>query len=410
MSRLRRPHRLATAVAAVVAALALTVAASACSEVGGEALVVNGEATSYQEFQDELDAFADNEAFVAALEGGGVSVSGEGEGTLSSALVAQIATLRITSELISQEVDERDLEVTDADVAQGQQLAQQQLPGYADFPDEYRAQLDAWFGDRVALEAALAEEAGDEGVPEVTDEQVREQYDANPDAFEERCLRIIVADGEAAAQGAVDRIAGGEDFATVAAEVSQDPSSAQGGDISCISLAELPAELSDAIRDLPLDQTSGIIEVTSTQTPVFVVAEVYESTSTSFEEAEADIRAQLEAQAEAAAQQDGGPLNLFLGEALASAEVEVASRYGSWDEESLTVVPPEGPTITTLAPGTGAPVDPNTGQPVDPATGQPVDPATGQPVDPNTGQPVDPATGQPIDPATGQPVDPAAGG
>jgi len=59
-----------------------------------------------------------------------------------------------------------------------------------------------------------------------------------------------------------------------------------------------------------------------------------------FADVEAQIRTQLETPAE-------DPLNAFLAEALADADVEVNPRYGSWDAETMTVVPPEGPESTT---------------------------------------------------------------
>lgn len=77
--------------------------------------------------------------------------------------------------------------------------------------------------------------------PEVTDEQARAFYDENPDQFqapEMRTVSHILVKTPEEAQAVEQRLAAGEDFATVATEVSTDPGSKDNGG----SLGQVPTE------------------------------------------------------------------------------------------------------------------------------------------------------------------------
>ncbi|HDZ59162.1 MAG TPA: hypothetical protein ENH44_00055, partial [Actinobacteria bacterium] len=84
--------------------------------------------------------------------------------------------------------------------------------------------------------------------PEITDEEARAYYDANPDQFQQPEMRkvshILVATPEEA-QAVKARLDAGEDFATVAKEVSTDPGSKDKGG----SLGEVPSENSGFVPE-----------------------------------------------------------------------------------------------------------------------------------------------------------------
>ncbi|HJR68434.1 MAG TPA: SurA N-terminal domain-containing protein, partial [Gammaproteobacteria bacterium] len=115
------------------------------------------------------------------------------------------------------------------------------------------------------VELALADIAA--GI-EVSDDELRELYDEERERFattEERKARhilIAVDDDEesarAAADAAVTRLRSGEDFATLAAELSADAGSkAQGGDLGWWGRGSLPAPFEDALFALGVGEISA---------------------------------------------------------------------------------------------------------------------------------------------------------
>lgn len=108
----------------------------------------------------------------------------------------------------------------------------------------------------------------------VTDEDVRSWYQAHPNEFagEERVrarhIFLPVPAGatpaqEAAvrAQGEVirNRLLAGEDFATVARQVSKGPSAAEGGDLGYLKRGTIQPELEKVVFSLQENQISGLI-------------------------------------------------------------------------------------------------------------------------------------------------------
>jgi hypothetical protein len=222
------------------------------------------------------------------------------------------------------------------------------------------------------------------GITPVTDDVVRESYDASLDTvYTTRCVNGIAVDptdpdpeatGEAIAQALRD----GEDFDDVVAENSPDPANPAGGDFGCVDRQTLSSEpeLAEAVFAAELEEVVGPIATTNGT----LVLVVYDEQVTAFEDVEATIRADLE---DANLNALLGAAQARIGELLVDADVVVDPRYGSWgytDEAGLPVddpakavsagiVPPEGPA--------DAPVDPDDTV-VDPLTGLPPG-ATGDP-------------------------------
>jgi hypothetical protein len=74
-------------------------------------------------------------------------------------------------------------------------------------------------------------------------------------------FRLIVVGSEAAAQSVADRLRRGASAAAIASAESLDPSSAQGGLVGPVMLAELRPELRDALSGLTPGQTTGIVRL-----------------------------------------------------------------------------------------------------------------------------------------------------
>jgi parvulin-like peptidyl-prolyl isomerase len=109
----------------------------------------------------------------------------------------------------------------------------------------------------------------------VSDQEVRSYYDAHPDDFKHpeqvklRMILIMVKEGadkteedaaKARAEAALKRVTGGEDFAKVAGEVSEDPrSKVQGGEIGWVHKGMLLPELESAVWPLKAGEVSAVL-------------------------------------------------------------------------------------------------------------------------------------------------------
>jgi hypothetical protein len=237
--------------------------------------------------------------------------------------------------------------------------------------------------DGLAAASVLSQEFAAEAEPvEVDDAAVRAYYDENVEQFsaEESCARhILVTAGDpesgvepteeevAAARTEIEEIAAeidaGGDFATLAAERSDDTGSApDGGDLSCNPRETFIPEFDEALWGLEVGAVSGPVE---SEAGVHLIL-VYDRRTPTFDDVAEEIRAQLESQSEQdtqAASQAG--FEAWFSEAVTAADVTVDPRYGTWgfftiDQETGTeteverdeamfarVVPPGGPTTTT---------------------------------------------------------------
>lgn len=207
------------------------------------------------------------------------------------------------------------------------------------------------------VQGKLAEEGG------ISEEELRAQYEANPEQFQSATVSHILVETEEQAQDVLDRLEAGEDFAALAQELSQDPGSGQnGGSLGSQPRGTYVEPFSEAVysEDTEIGEVVGPVE---TQFG-FHLIRVDERTTPSFEE----VRPQLEAQLSGAAFGD------FLDSVFADITVEVDPYYGTWDTDQRMVVPiaPEGD-------ATDAPADGATGAPADEATDAPADGATDAP-------------------------------
>ena len=178
------------------------------------------------------------------------------------------------------------IEITEADVAIAAEDPSLSLPQMG---EEQRRGIiigyliDLKLGARAATEAQLAESEDferrlgyfrdklllDEYLQRrveaaVTEEAARALYDetlAAVEPEEEVRARHILVPAEEEAQAVVARLEAGEDFAAVAADVSQDPGSrAQGGDLGFFTRERMVAPFAEAAFALEPGQTSGPVQ------------------------------------------------------------------------------------------------------------------------------------------------------
>ena len=109
----------------------------------------------------------------------------------------------------------------------------------------------------------------------VADQDVRKYYDNNPEKFkapeEVKASHILIKfdpkkadeakknDARTALEGVKDRLKNGEDFAKVAKEVSEGPSSKSGGDLGFITRGQMVKPFEDAVFALQPGEISDII-------------------------------------------------------------------------------------------------------------------------------------------------------
>lgn len=150
----------------------------------------------------------------------------------------------------------------------------------------------------VALREAVELVLGDFPKTSWTEEQLRAYYQAHEADYrrpEEVHLRqILVADRDDAEQ-AHAAIAGGEDFAQVAARFSQEPNAQMGGDQGRLAREDLPASYADAIFSLSAGEVTDIVTA-DYGFHIFQVVERHPAEVQSFEAVAGEIRGVLERQ------------------------------------------------------------------------------------------------------------------
>jgi len=358
------------------AALVLAAAAvlGACGEDGEArpAAIVGGTEIAPQEVVDELEAIAANDAYRAAIEGeggdqAGTPVLGDDDGTFDAAFAGQVLSRQITYTLVLNEVAARELEVDDEcrDAAREDIIANNLTPAFADdpdvdpeavfdaFPDGYRDQLLEWNA------AVLALQADGIGQPCVADDPVAAYFEANEDDFAGTCVSHILVATVEEATAIGGELAAGADFDATATARSTDPSATEGGSLGCFPesapfpfvepfAAAIPGLAVGAVS-APVQTEFGfhLIRVDSIGVPELD-----------------DVR---ETVAAAIAEAASAAFGEFFDEALASVEVDVDPRYGTWDPAQAAVVPASAtaPEDDPATGGTDAPVEP----PAPPADG-----------------------------------------
>jgi peptidyl-prolyl cis-trans isomerase SurA len=122
--------------------------------------------------------------------------------------------------------------------------------------------------------------------------QLMTMFGWTPDQFRTRVVRPVVlaeqvgeaisadaarqADRKAQAEAAYERVAGGEDFAAVATEVSSDASATAGGDVGSVLLSDIPEEWRGSIESLAVGDYSKVVDGKA----VFMIFKVTAKTGT----------------------------------------------------------------------------------------------------------------------------------
>lgn len=380
---------------------ALAIVAGACAGGSGSAglspdtaLKVNDWNLSRATFLDELQQVASNQRYLQArtATNGGAPYQVFQPGTTEPvpAAATELLNERVSFRLAEEELQRRNVAVTDADRQQAiglvgaslqraqnaasppaaspdtsttsttiaitdetRQLGQAVLDG---FPGSYRQVLLDGLSSLVALQRSLSG-GGD------NETQIRDLYEKTK---EETCVsQILVKPNPQAGQADPQtgkpiigtdveyqqalikatelrlKLIGGADFAATAKESSDDTTTKdRGGDLGCRPRLSYVQAFDDAVWQL---EPNTLSEPVKTDFGYHLVL-VREKRVVPFEEA----RPALE---QAVVQDQGNKLQAWLTEATKTARVDVNAAYGTWDPFNGTVVPPGGQsTNLTLAP------------------------------------------------------------
>jgi parvulin-like peptidyl-prolyl isomerase len=324
-SFLARLRLLALAAAAV---LALAACAPGPGGNPNAAAVVDGDDIPITEVERRFETVAENPQIAPQLEA-------DEDGAFEQQVQAQILSQLIQSRLLRQGAAELGVEVTDADVEEQRAAIVEQVGGEEAFEEIIEQnnlseeEVDDQLRDLAYQEQV--QEALTEDV-EVTDEEVAAFYEENADTRygEVASARHILVESEEEAEEALERVEEGEEFASVAEDMSTDTASAeQGGDLGEFTRDRMVPEFADAVFEAEPGELVGPVE---TQFGYHVIEVTERSDGPTLDEASDDIREELRQQREQEAVQ------AWLAERNREADVEVNPRFGQWDPEMGQVV------------------------------------------------------------------------
>ncbi len=235
MTRLRRTTPRPLVVGAV--ALAGALAVSSCSTVTSDAARVGDASLSRSDFEAVLSGLGD-------VAPGVVAPSGAYNGSSARSLL----TSWITTEVLRDDLASRGIEITDDDRAQ----TEQQLSVDPSWADASAAVRDFF------VETVFDRETG---TPEA---ELAARYADGPAAIGVACVRALIVETDAEAADALGRLEAGESFSDVAADVSFDPSAADGGALTdpnsglpCLSWESFQSSANPALVDPLASATPG---------------------------------------------------------------------------------------------------------------------------------------------------------
>lgn len=338
-------------------ALATVMVLSACSSLSDtRAVAVNGDTISAEAIEAELVAIRGNERYREIVEEGlagqglALTVAGEGQGSFDTAFVARLLTLGVYYELLEQEMAERGVQVSDADLEENRPQAVASVGG-----DQIFGAFPAGYQDQLVRRQALTRRTQELVAPAPTPEELRAFYEENKADYVGVCVSHIFSNpqvrGPDEARTRIEdlarQLAEGADFRVLAREQSDDAAAAaEAGSLGCGGQGRFIPEFEQAAFSLPVGQVSAPVETGAG----FHLILVESRGELPFEEVQADVAQVLEGQR-------ATEFTAFVDDLTCEADVDVNPRYGSWtdacDEPEVpgTIVPPEGPVTTLPRPG-----------------------------------------------------------
>lgn len=160
-------------------------------------------------------------------------------------------------------------------------------------------------------------------------DRIEALFTDDPTSITEVCARHILVETSDDAQGVIEALDAGEDFATLATEQSIDTGT-PGGDLGCSPASRYVPEFADATVVAPIGEIFGPVQ-TDFGFHVIIVDGRTAPTLEEVQENPADYVDEATINAE---------IGTFLGGALSSVEIVIASNVGTWDPDTLGITPP----------------------------------------------------------------------
>lgn len=278
---------------------------SSCSSVRTDAAVVDGDTLSRDTFETLLDGYAD-----------AIPTSRHGNGAVDISIARGLITDWVTTHILVTELAHEGREISNDDLDEARAILEPQ-DGFATAGPETQ--------DFYVLATAVRRVFND--TFGVSDGDARDAYDNGQ--TEIVCLRGILTDDADAINAAALRLSTGEDFATVATEVSTDSTKANGGILSdqqtgseCLSLSSLVDGAPELVQPLFGVRPGGNTAPFELSTGGWAILHIR-----TYDEVANEVRDSLGSQAA-----DGARIA-----AVSASEVSVSSEYGRWDPTTGTV-------------------------------------------------------------------------
>ena len=293
-----------------VLTLTVLTTATSCSSVTKDAARFNGESLSNSEFDDLLLGYAAAvpEAFLTS-------------GNLDISVAQAIVQNWISTKAVIAALDKAGISITDED-RNAALTALQAEAGFNDAPQVVQ--------DFYVLASASQSVANREF--EVNTDDLKALYEDRATQSGAVCLRAILVATQEEIDAVTARIDAGEDFATIAQEVSIDSSAENGGALQdrtsgsgCLEQAtfesQVTPEFLTALTDAKVGQVTASFEIPTVGWVVLLVRP--------FDEVADDVAGLL-----------AGNGAIEAGRSvLGSAKVWVSPEYGHWDPTTLSIVP-----------------------------------------------------------------------
>lgn len=337
--------------------LTLALVGSSCSSANPVALQVGEWQLSSSDFQDQLNSFADVYAQATSEAEANQRLRGTTEGTWSTSFTAQFLNDQLSLQLAKIAVEQRGLEVTEADVNEARTQLEQNYATqsgqsvFGNLSESYQKVLVEGVAAQSVLAAELEQDA-------TTDEALRRLYDASGDTYAtpQACASHILVlagtpDGRTTPSDAayaealarmqeIERGLTVDNFATVATASSEDTGSApDGGDLGCAPVGAYVTEFDDAVWSQPVGEIGEPVRTVYGYHVILVRSRGV----LTFDDVKDQLRQQVQQNPELLVEAELARLAREVG-------VTVDGRYGDFDEATGQITTPAGPSqpSTTL--------------------------------------------------------------
>jgi peptidyl-prolyl cis-trans isomerase C len=243
---------------------------------------------------------------------------GDGADTVPIATASEALTTLVQLAVLEEALDEVGGELTAADLDDARATLEAQGTMLDDLPTAYADQQVEFQALQNAIRAAI----------DVPEDELQALYEERVGDYAQVCLSVLVVETEAEADAARSRVLDGEDFASVAADVSLDPAAAEtGGDAGCAATADAAAQLGLGLYEALVGEPLEPVEVGQG----WVVSVITSRQVPERSEIEEQLLPQLQAPR--------------LAEVLRPLlrDVSIHPRFGTWDPDRASVVAPVPP-------------------------------------------------------------------